>query len=91
MESQVQSMDRKALEKALGISKNGNNMQRRLKATGMYYKTNVEKYLADFLMNWNGTIGVTNELFLTLMEYNKKEYMALEYAKRLVVENGGQV
>ena len=70
----------KEIDKILNIR--GGNSRRKLKAAGLYYKKNIEDYMADFIMWWNGDMGKINELTFTVNDFTWREYVALEYAKR---------
>ena len=80
-----QSLSRKDLEKILGIK--GKNADRKIKASGLYYKKNFEDYVADFVMWWNGDKAKAPELIMKLNNLTWLEYCANEYAERINKES----
>ena len=81
MRQKAESLSDKDLAKILGIK--GKNTDRRIKATGLYYKKNFEDYVADFVMWWNGDKAKAPELILKLRNLTWHEYCATEYSERL--------
>ena len=80
MRQKAESLTDKNLAKILGIK--GKNEDRRIKATGLFYKKNFEDYVADFIMWWNGDKSKAPELILKLSNLTWFEYCANEYAER---------
>jgi|TARA_B110000285_G_C14907512_1_gene506291 hypothetical protein len=85
MQERASSLDLKGLEKILGIK--GKNVDRKLKAAGLYYKKNFEDYVADFVMWWNGDKGKAFEFILKLQNLTWYEHCAIEYAERRTLVN----
>ena len=81
MRQKAESLTDKDLAKILGIK--GKNTDRRIKASGLYYKKNFEDYVADFIMWWNGDKAKAPELIMKLNNLTWFEYCATEYSERI--------
>ena len=84
LNEKVKALTNEDLKKILGIK--GNNELRKLKSSGLYYKKNIEDYLADFTMWWNGDKGKAFEAMNEIKVRTWKEYCAIEYAERVTKE-----
>ena len=82
-------LSNKDIDKILGIR--GTNPRRKLKAAGLYFKKNVEDYMADFIMWWGGDLGKVNELTFTINDLAWREVVAIEYAIRQTKNLGKKI
>ena len=79
-EQQLKDMSISDIEKELGIK--GRNEKRRVKAAGLYFKKNVEDYMNDFVLNWNGDGFKVNEICFTLTKFWQDELAVRELLER---------
>jgi len=79
-EEQLKDMSISDIEKELGIK--GRNEKRRVKAAGLYFKKNVEDYMNDFVLNWNGDGFKVKEICFTLTKFWQDELAVRELLER---------
>ncbi len=76
----VGEMSLSQLKKELGIT--AKNEKKVMKAKGLYFKTNVENYLMDYIREWNGDMNKIGEVMRTLEIFYYEEAVVQEYTKR---------
>jgi hypothetical protein len=75
-------MSEKELREILGITKTGKNMKNKIREKGLYFKTNTEDSMMNFISHWDGDPYRILEIRKELTDYMKQEFAVREFLSR---------
>jgi hypothetical protein len=78
----VKDMSEKELREILGITKTGKNMKNKIREKGLYFKTNTEDSMMNFISHWDGDPYRILEIRKELTDYMKQEFAVREFLSR---------
>ena len=78
----VKEMSEKELREILGITKTGKNMKNKIREKGLYFKTNTEDSMMNFISHWDGDPYRILEIRKELNDNMKQEFAVRELLSR---------
>ena len=78
----VKEMSEKELREILGITKTGKNERNKIREKGLYFKTNTEDSMMNFISHWDGDPYRILEIRKELNDNMKQEFAVRELLSR---------